>query len=156
MNTTRSNTPKIIGAVLGLAVIGAGIAWAFGMDKTPDETGTTPDGTTPATVPAAPGASGTYKDGTYSADGLYVSPAGSESVTVGIILKGDMIVDATFKGNATNPASVAKQGAFASAYKQQVVGKNIDEVSLTVVNGSSLTPQGFMDALAKVKTEAQS
>jgi 23S rRNA (uracil1939-C5)-methyltransferase len=37
----------------------------------------------------------------------------------------------------------------------QVVGKNIEELNLTVVNGSSLTPKGFMDALAKIKVDAQ-
>ncbi len=36
-----------------------------------------------------------------------------------------------------------------------VVGKKIDEVQLTKVAGSSLTPKGFMDALEKVKTEAK-
>jgi hypothetical protein len=37
-----------------------------------------------------------------------------------------------------------------------VVGKNISELQLTKVSGSSLTPQGFMDALEKIKAEAQS
>jgi hypothetical protein len=46
---------------------------------------------------------------------------------------------------------------FAGAdYKQYVVGKKIDEVQLTKVSGSSLTPQGFNDALAKIKAEAKS
>ncbi|KXK09170.1 MAG: hypothetical protein UZ21_OP11001000228 [Microgenomates bacterium OLB22] len=46
------------------------------------------------------------------------------------------------------------QGLFAEGYKTQVVGKSIDELKLDVVNGSSLTPKGFEDALQKIKTEA--
>ena len=37
-----------------------------------------------------------------------------------------------------------------------VVGKNIDEVAITKVAGSSLTPKGFTDALEKIKADAKS
>jgi hypothetical protein len=80
---------------------------------------------------------------------------GTESVEVSVTLAGDVVTAATFKGEATNPGSVKNQEKFATGYTSLVVGKKIDEISLTVVNGSSLTPVGFMDALAKVKTEAK-
>ena len=47
------------------------------------------------------------------------------------------------------------QGNFKAGFSELVVGKPVDQVSLSVVNGSSLTPKGFMDALAKIKAEAK-
>jgi uncharacterized protein with FMN-binding domain len=96
-----------------------------------------------------------YKDGTYTADGTYVSPAGSEQVGVTLMLADGIVTDAQFEGKAKNPASVRMQGQFSQGYKAMVVGKPIDELNLSVVNGSSLTPKGFMDAVAKIKTEAK-
>ncbi len=95
-----------------------------------------------------------YNDGTYAATGVYRSPAGGESVEVSLTLADGVITDATFKGDATFPKSQMMQGQFAAGYKEQVVGKSIDELALGVVNGSSLTPKGFMDAVTKIKTEA--
>ncbi len=96
-----------------------------------------------------------YKDGTYAAGGVYRSPAGGESVQISLTLKGDVVTDVTFAGDATNPKSVAMQSAFSSGFKEQVVGKSLDDVSVGVVNGSSLTGTGFMDAVSKIKLEAK-
>jgi NifU-like protein involved in Fe-S cluster formation len=96
-----------------------------------------------------------YKNGAYSADGTYRSPAGGESVSITLTLKDDVITDATFVGHTTSPKSERYQGLFADGFKEYVVGKSIDELSLTVVNGSSLTGAGFMDAVAKIKAEAK-
>ncbi len=95
-----------------------------------------------------------YEDGTYAATGNYISPAGAESVDVTVTLDDGVITDATFHGNATHPTSMKKQADFATGFEAQVVGKSIDDVSLGVVNGSSLAPKGFMDALVKIKAEA--
>jgi hypothetical protein len=96
-----------------------------------------------------------YANGSYTETGVYTSPAGQEEVTVSITLADDVIASATFTGNATNPGSVKNQEKFAEGYSALVVGKKIDEVALTVVNGSSLTGIGFMDALAAIKDEAK-
>lgn len=95
-----------------------------------------------------------YVDGTYSAEGLYVTPAGPEKINVTVTLQNNIITNALFDGNATNPNSVKWQGQFSKGFSEWVVGKNIDDVELTVVNGSSLTPKGFLDALEKIKVEA--
>jgi uncharacterized protein with FMN-binding domain len=95
-----------------------------------------------------------YKDGTYSATGNYRSPAGAEMVDVTLTLKSGIVTDATFTGEAKGGRSQQMQSAFASGFKEDVVGKSIDSISLSVVNGSSLTPQGFMDAVQKIETEA--
>ncbi len=98
---------------------------------------------------------GEFQDGTYSATGNYVSPAGQEEVEVELTLAEGVIEDVTFTGKATNEKSVFMQGVFNDNFKALVQGKNIDEVQLDKVSGSSLTPKGFMDALEKIKTEAQ-
>lgn len=96
-----------------------------------------------------------YADGSYSATGSYLSPAGQEEIYVTLILDNGLISDADVEVRASNPTSKMMQTAFTQGFSGQVVGKNIDEVSLTVVNGSSLTPKGFMDALSKIKAEAE-
>ncbi len=122
--------------------------------QTPVPSNTT---TTPATIaPTTPVEKKTvYKNGTYSADGEYRSPAGAESITVSLTLVNDVITDATVTPHATNKRSIQMQDAFISGFKQLVVGKNIDEVTLDKVSGSSLTPKGFNDAIAKIKVQAK-
>lgn len=97
-----------------------------------------------------------YKDGSYSASGNYVSPGGPREIDLTVTLSGDTITDVVFVGKATDPTSKRFQGEFADGYKAMIVGKNIDEVVLTKVSGSSLTPKGFNDALGKIKAEAKS
>lgn len=119
---------------------------------TPATTNTTP--TVEQTTPVPPVAV-TYKDGSYTESGTYNSPAGQESVSVSITLKDNIVTAAGFTGSASNPRSVVNQQKFQDGYTQLVVGKNINDISLTVVNGSSLTSRGFMDALAKIKNDAK-
>lgn len=119
----------------------------------PGETGTTTD-TTVTTKPTEE--TSTYKDGTYKATGTYTSPAGEETASISLTLKDDVITNAIFTVSATNPGSKVWQGKFNEGYEAVVVGKKIDELSLSVVNGSSLTPKGFMDAVADIKVEAKS
>ncbi len=100
------------------------------------------------------GATGLYKDGTYDAMGSYVSPAGPESVNISLTLEDGVIVNATFQGNATASRSQVMQSQFSAGFKEAVIGKSINDLSLTVVNGSSLTPKGFMEAVKKIQAEA--
>lgn len=97
-----------------------------------------------------------YADGTYSATGTYTSPGGKESLPVTLTLEGGVIVEVSVETPATNPASQKWQTVFAQNFQALVVGKNIDDLELTNVSGSSLTPKGFNDAVAQIKAEAQS
>lgn len=136
----------------------ATVAGLIAVGCTPTDTNTPPtgmDGTSSnpsdeANVPATK-----YESGLYVATGNYISPAGPEEMEIHITLDGDVITNAQFMGKATHPTSMKMQGMFKDGFSAEVVGKPIDEISLTVVNGSSLAPKGFMDALTKVKTEAQ-
>jgi len=97
-----------------------------------------------------------YNNGTYQANGRYISPAGSEEVLITLTIEDDTITEASFEGLATHPTSRRLQDLFAEGFDNAVVGQNINQLNLTVVNGSSLTPRGFNEALEKIKTEARS
>ena len=99
--------------------------------------------------------SGNYKDGTYSATGRYQTPGGSESIGVNVTISGGTITDARVTQQPISNEAQEYQAAFASGFKSQVVGKKIDDVSLTRVAGSSLTPDGFNNAIDTIKTQAQ-
>ena len=112
----------------------------------------TPPETTPIDVPK----SMTYKDGTYSAKGDYISPGGDEQIEVQVMLKNDIVVDAEVKSLvAQRPNSVKFQGIFIANFRPLVIGKKIDEVALSKVSGSSLTSGGFNAALDKIKIQAK-
>lgn len=97
---------------------------------------------------------GSYKDGTYKATGSYQTPGGRESIIVQLTLAGGVISDAAVTQQPITQEAHEYQAAFVSGYKAQVVGKKIDEVSLSRTAGSSLTPNGFNSALATIKSEA--
>lgn len=96
-----------------------------------------------------------YKDGTYEVIGEYISPGGREEIDVKITLANGVIKESTVIPRATFPVSKNFQQDFTDNYKEFVTGRNIDEVKLDVVSGSSLTPKGFNDALEKIKLQAQ-
>lgn len=107
----------------------------------------------PADVPKNTAAA--YKDGTYSATGSYMSPGGEDRLGVTVTLKSDTITAVSITQEPGDNTSARYQDKFASGYQQYVIGKNIAEVNLTKVSGSSLTPKGFNDALAQIKAQAR-
>lgn len=106
------------------------------------------------TASASSTAASPYKDGTYTATGDYDSPAGPESILVTLTLQDGVIVNSNVVSEAPDAHSQGYQEKFISGYKQYVIGKNIDQVNLGAVSGSSLTPQGFNNAVGTIKTEA--
>ncbi|CAN7434256.1 FMN-binding protein [Arthrobacter sp. LjRoot14] len=103
---------------------------------------------------SSPGASG-YKDGTYSADGNYVSPNGTETVGVELTLSGGTVSGVNITQHPSNPNTRKFQGEFAGGIAAQIVGKKLDELNVSKVAGSSLTSGGFNQAVEKIKSEAQ-
>jgi uncharacterized protein with FMN-binding domain len=113
-------------------------------------------GTTPAETATNNQPSGTYKDGTYTASGSYISPGGQESVSVKLTLTNDIVTTAEVTPKAATPTSTQFQNEFVNNYKQFVVGKKLSDLKLSKVAGSSLTPRGFNNAIEAIKTQAQS
>ncbi len=97
-----------------------------------------------------------YKNGTYTVVGEYVSPGGPEQVEITLVIEDDKVLNASGVSKATLPTSINFQGQFLGGFKDVILGKNIDEIKVDKVAGSSLTPKGFHDALEKIKLEAQS
>ena len=163
MENEVTQPPKSTSKVMPIAVVIAVVVIilvsvaAFSMSKKPDamipespaaqESAPTP--TTAAMIESS------YKDGIYEAEGEYTSPGGAESIDVSLTLKNGVIEDATITSNATRPISRQMQSSFIEGYKEVVIGKNIDDLNLTKVSKSSLTPKGFNDAVAKIKAEAK-
>lgn len=110
---------------------------------------------TPAAPSAAAGSAG-YKDGSYSADGNYVSPNGTETVGVTLTLAGGTVSDVQITQHPSNPNTRKFQGEFAGGIQSQVVGKSLEEIKVSKVAGSSLTSGGFNQAVEKIKVDATS
>jgi uncharacterized protein with FMN-binding domain len=102
------------------------------------------------------GVSGPYTDGTYTEDGSYLSPAGEQSVTVKVTLASDKVTAITVTPHATDPTAKEYQGMFVQGVAAAVVGKDIDELDVSRVAGSSLTSGGFNQAIESIKTHAKS
>lgn len=96
-----------------------------------------------------------YADGTYSAEGSYDYHSGSEKINVTVTLADGLIEDVEVENMAVAPTSKQIQDDFIANYKEMVVGKNIDEVELGKVSGSSLTPLGFNAAIEDIRSQAQ-
>ncbi|AZZ57386.1 hypothetical protein C5E08_07495 [Rathayibacter iranicus] len=122
-------------------------------------TGASTDATTapstassPATGAAASGS--TVKDGTYQAEGSYTSPGGNEKVGVSLTLADGVVTAVTVTPESENPTGQQYQERFASGISGEVVGKQLDELKVSKVSGSSLTSGGFNDAVTTIKADA--
>lgn len=102
----------------------------------------------------APAAAGSYVDGDYSGVGSYVIPGGNSSVKVDLTLMGDTITAVEVERRASG-TSLQFQKKFVSGIADEVVGKNIDDLDVTKVAGSSLTSGGFNQAIDQIKDEAR-
>ncbi|MCX6734788.1 MAG: hypothetical protein NTZ25_02645 [Candidatus Peregrinibacteria bacterium] len=126
-------------------------------DVNPKDTNVTKPVETPKAVITKPEVKVTtkYVDGTYTKVGSYQSPGGTDAITVSVTLKNDVMESVSLVNGATSEASVNFQNLFIDGVKGQVVGQKLENVSVGVVNGASLTGAGFNQAIADIKTAAQ-
>ncbi|MCT9820594.1 hypothetical protein N3K63_09900 [Microbacterium sp. W1N] len=141
-------------SVIGIAAF-AGCA-AGGTAAPADTTlAETPAAETPSTGSAEAGTTGgAYTDGTYTAEGSYQTPESVETISVTITLAGDVVTDVEVTGDPTKRESEQYQSQFIGGISDEVVGKNLDDISVSRVAGSSLTSGGFNAALDEIKSEA--
>ncbi|GAB3161981.1 FMN-binding protein [Myceligenerans halotolerans] len=99
-------------------------------------------------------ATSTYADGTYTAEGSYVSPGGTEAIEVELTIADGVVTTVTVTPEADNPTSAQYQEQFASGISAEVVGVALDELDVDKVAGSSLTSDGFADAVAQIAEQA--
>ena len=102
------------------------------------------------------GVSGPFTDGSYKADGSYISPAGKQTVTVELTLADDKITAITVTPHATDPTAKEYQAMFVQGIATLAVGKDISQLSVTHVAGSSLTSGGFRKAITAIEADAKS
>ena len=150
---------------IGTALVGvAGIVTLAGCaGGTATEVASTPDSSaaassapsTSSTGSAGAGAStGAYADGTYTATGQYATPESVETIEVTITLADDVITAVDVTGDPQARESQEYQSRFIGGISDEVVGKNIDDISVSRVAGSSLTSGGFNEAVDVIKTDA--
>jgi uncharacterized protein with FMN-binding domain len=93
--------------------------------------------------------------GTYKAVGSYDSPGGVEHIDVSLTLSNSVVTAADVVSKANDPTASSYQNYFISGYKSYVIGKKVTDIKLSNVSGSSLTSQGFNEALKSIISQAQ-
>lgn len=96
-----------------------------------------------------------YRDGTYEATGSYDTPEGTESIDVSVTLENGVVSASSATNQARGVESKFYTENFIGSYRSFVVGKQLDEVRLGIVAGSSLTPNGFNKAIESIKQQAR-
>jgi uncharacterized protein with FMN-binding domain len=142
----------IVAVIVIVAIVGIGYKYS---SQQKSQTLGASDKQSPKMVAKPTTASSPYKDGTYTAEGDYITHVGQKHISVKITLKNGKITDADVTNQADDPMSVKYQDSFISGYKPLVVGKKIDDVKLSKVASSSLTPNGFNNALQTIEKQAK-
>jgi uncharacterized protein with FMN-binding domain len=130
---------KAIRTTIGAAVMVA----AMGMTGCSGE----PDRATPPDA-----AESDYRDGEYEATGWYGSLPSHHDVT--LTIEADTVTALQITTPAEDATSLGYQQRFAAALPQAVIGRGIDDLEIDRLAGSSGCSEGFMDALAKIKSQA--
>lgn len=143
----------IVIVVIVAAVVATNKKTTVAATETANKTVSTATTSQVSTTAAVAGS--TFKNGDYTATGTYSSPGGNESLTVALTVKDDVVTDSTVTSGATDPEAKEYQSDFISAYKTQVVGKKLADITVSRVAGSSLTSQGFNTALQKIEAAAK-
>ncbi|HEY4268138.1 MAG TPA: hypothetical protein VGM94_08110 [Galbitalea sp.] len=155
--TTPLRTKTALVTLAGIGLIGtlAGCSGAANADgagssggSSSSSSGSTSSGTTTTS-------NATYKDGDYSEQGTYASPGGTELISVSLTLKSNVVTALSVKTVKADPTATQYEAMFEAGVGKIVVGKNLNSLNVTRVSGSSLTSQGFDDALTKIKADAK-
>ena len=155
MNVPHKIHPNVA-ALIVIVLLSASTAGLMALDNDKTQTPTSMN-TTQDMVQTQNTASATrLKDGDYTSSGSYRTPGGTESIGLTVTLENNIIKDVILEQRASGGDTEVYQSKFASGYRPLVIGKNIDEVELSRVAGSSLTSNGFNDALDKIKQDAAS
>ena len=153
-----------IAGVAAVGVVGAiALAGCAASDTTTEpttattatpESSTAPTPSASASESESTASSGTYADGTYTAEGSYATPESVETIVVTVTLENDIITAVDVTGDPQKRESEEYQGRFIGGIADVVVGQDIDQISVSRVAGSSLTSGGFNQAIDTIKSEA--
>jgi uncharacterized protein with FMN-binding domain len=160
METQNSNNKKLILTIASIFALGTAGVIAYNYYAEPKfnvevKQTTQKEMTKPETKVATTTETSTYKNGTYTKTGKYVSPGGPEEIEIMVTIEDGVIKEASATPKAVLAGSIKFQTAFSGGFKELIVGKNIDEIMLDKVAGSSLTPKGFNNAIEQIKMDAK-
>jgi uncharacterized protein with FMN-binding domain len=140
---------------VGAALVGvAGTLALAGCSTAATGTTDAPNTDTSASADSSSGGGAGYQDGTYTASGSYQTPETVEQIEVTITLADDIVTAVEVTGDPQASETERYQSEFIGGIQDEVVGKNIDDLSVDRVAGSSLTSGGFNQALDVIKGEA--
>jgi uncharacterized protein with FMN-binding domain len=151
IRTTAVPRPLRAGAVAASVM---GIAVLAGCSSTPTAEPTGDTGSSPQAETGTSSGAGTYADGTYTAEGSYATPESVETISVTVTLADSVVTSVEVTGDPTKRESEQYQSQFIGGISDEVVGKNLDDISVSRVAGSSLTSGGFTEAIDAIKAEA--
>ena len=129
------------------ATVGAG-ALAVALGLTACSSGQSAPTATPTHGDAGPD----YRDGEFTATGWCGSLPSHHDVT--LTIDGGTVTAVAITTPADDETSLGFQQRFAAALPEAVIGRDIDDLAIDRLAGSSGCSQGFMDALAKIKEQA--
>jgi uncharacterized protein with FMN-binding domain len=96
-----------------------------------------------------------YRDGSYTANGSYTSPGGTETIRVTIALGNDIVTAVSVSTVSADPTATGYEAQFASGISGAAVGRNIGTLHVGAVAGSSLTANGFNRAVLTIRANAK-
>jgi hypothetical protein len=172
---TSERTARSVQLSAGLAALALTVAVSACSAEQADTTSTSND---PSTTPSAatPTAAGTptagaaasaapeapaeptqedalsYRDGQYSATGWYGGLPSHQDVT--LTVENDTVTAVEINTPAEDDTSLGYQQRFADALPTAIVGRNIDELAVDRLAGSSGCSEGFMNALDEIRADA--
>lgn len=150
--TKRVRYGAAVAGLAGILVFAGCSAETDASEETPAAATSESSSTSTARTTAA--STGKYADGTYTASGSYQTPETVETISVTLTLDNDVITEVNVIGDPQARETQQYQGQFIGGISDVVVGKNIDEISVSRVAGSSLTSGGFNEAIQAIKAEA--
>lgn len=139
------------GATAALVACGAGENSSF-------DTATTTATSEVAVAKAEAITDSPYRDGKYTAVGTYTTPGGKqEKIGVTVNLTNSTITTFNIDTSMAEglPQSFQNNVKTALISEKLVAGKNIDELNVSKISGSSLSPIGFNDAIEQIKEQAK-
>jgi uncharacterized protein with FMN-binding domain len=145
-------TKTAIATFAGLSIVGA----LAGCSATPATSSSSGSGSTSTGGGATTTSNKSYKDGTYTEPGTYVSPGGTEHISVTLTLAKNIITAMKVTTVQADPTATGYEQMFEGGISGATVGKDINTLNIGVVAGSSLTSMGFNKALAAIKADASS
>jgi uncharacterized protein with FMN-binding domain len=146
--------PKNVTRAAGTVLVALSLSACSPGTQTSDTTSSaeaTPRNPNTSASPTATAAA-EFRDGEYTATGWYGSAPSHHDVTLTIDDNTITAVDITTP--AENETSLGYQQRFAAALPDVIIGRNIADLTIDKVAGSSGCSEGFMDALNKIKKQA--